>query len=97
MSDENKNTNYIVTLNWKAPSESKMADFVDTLDIETKKEFAKTCASKENGKCKINKSMARKWLTEKFDGTDKIKWENRPEKKVKKVSGAERICRWLDL
>ena len=39
-----------VTLDWKAPSERKMADFVGGLDNTMKKEFATSCVEKKDGK-----------------------------------------------
>ena len=39
-----------VTLNWKAPSEKKMAEYVGTLGDDKKKEFAKACVEKKDGK-----------------------------------------------
>lgn len=86
-----------VTLDWKAPSERKMADFVGTLSNEMKREFAKACVEKKEGKNVINKSKAKKWLVSKFDNTDDIEWLKRPEKKVKRTSGADTIAEWLDL
>lgn len=86
-----------VTLDWKAPSERKMADFVGGLDNEKKKAFATACVTKKDGKVSINKSKAKKWLVDNFDNTDDIEWNNRPEKKVKKLSGADTIAEWLEL
>ena len=86
-----------VTLDWKAPSEKKMADFVQDLSVEMKKDFANACVEKKDGKVVINKSKAKKWLVAKFDNTDEIEWLKRPEKKVMKKSGADRIAEWLDL
>lgn len=86
-----------VTLDWKSPSERKMADFVGLLSDEDKKSFATACATKVDNKVKINKSKAKKWLTDKFDNTDDIEWTNRPEKKAKKQSGADAIAEWLNL
>ena len=86
----------IVKLNWKSPSEKKMADFIETKSEELQKEFCDACASlDENKKIVINKSNARKWLVKKFDGTDEIEWEDRPTEKEKKLSGAERIGKFL--
>ena len=87
-----------VVLDWKAPSERKMADFVGTLSDEKKKSFAEACVGrKEDGKVEINKAKAKKWLTKEFDGTDEIQWEKRPEKKQKKMSGADTIASWLEI
>ena len=85
-----------VILDWKAPSESKMADFSETLSEELQLEFCNACAKLDDkGKVVINKSKAKKWLVEKFDGTGEIEWKNRPVQKAKKLSGAERIGRFL--
>ena len=86
-----------ISLDWKAPSESKMADFVEGLDNTMKKEFATTCVEKKDGKAVVNRSKAKKWLVSKFDNTDAIEWKNRPEKKEKKMSGADTIAEWLNL
>lgn len=86
-----------VTLDWKTPSEKKMADFVTKLSDDKKKAFAKACVEMKEGKPTINKSKAKAWLTEEFDGTDEIEWKNRPEKKEKPKSGADRIAEWLNL
>lgn len=83
-------------LDWKTPSETKMADLVETLSEKEQMEFCEVCASlNEKDKVVINKSKAKKWLTDKFDGTDMIEWKNRPTPKEKKLSGAERIGKWL--
>ena len=87
-----------VVLDWKAPSEKKMADFVGELTDEKKKSFAEACVSrKEDGKVVINKAKAKKWLTENFDNTDEIEWNGRPTKREKTKSGADRIAEWLNL
>ena len=86
-----------VTLDWKAPSESKMADFVGELSNEMKKDFAKACVEVKEGKTVINKSNAKKWLVKHFDNTGDIEWLKRPEKKASKKSGAVTIAEWLDL
>ena len=86
-----------ITLDWKTPSERKMADFVKELSDDMKKAFAKACVEIKDNKATINKAKAKKWLTEKFDGTDEIEWKGRPEKKEKKVSAADTIAQWLDL
>lgn len=86
-----------VKLDWKAPSEKKMADFVEELDNAMKKDFATSCVEVNDGKVKINRSKAKKWLVEKFDKTGEIEWKNRPEKKAKTMSGATRIAEWLNL
>ena len=86
-----------VTLDWKSPSERKMADFVGTLNNADKKAFAEACVEKKDGKITINKSKAKKWLVEKFDETKEIEWLNRPIPKEKRQSGASVIAEWLDL
>lgn len=86
-----------VTLDWKAPSERKMADFVGGYDDTIKKEFATACVEVKDGKPTIIRSKAKKWLIDKFDNTGEIEWKNRPEKKQKKVSGATTIAGWLNL
>ena len=85
-----------VTLDWKAPSEKKMAEYVGTLGDEKKKEFAKACAEKKDGKNKINKSKAKKWLIDNCDASGDIEWKGRP-KSVRPVSGADEIASWLNL
>lgn len=86
-----------VTLNWKAPSERKMADFVKQFDDEKKKAFALACIEVKDGKGKVNKAKAKKWLVKEFDNTDYIVWEGRPEKKEKRMSSVDEISMWLDL
>ena len=86
-----------VTLDWKAPSERKIADFLGGLNDEMKKEFAEACITIKDEKPIFNKSKAKKWLVDKFDNTDEIEWKNRPEKKVKKLSGVDTIAGWLNL
>lgn len=87
-----------VTLDWKAPSERKMADFVGELSNEMKKDFAKACVeTNKEGKTVINKSNAKKWLVKHFDNTDDIEWLKRPVKKESRKSGAVTIAEWLDL
>ena len=82
-------------LNWKAPSEKVMADLMETWEEEMQIEFANACGSIVDDKVVINKTKAREWLTSHFDGTDEIEWINRPVKKEKKLSGADRIGKWL--
>ena len=86
-----------LVLDWKVPSERKMADFVGKLEDEMKKEFAETCVVMKDGKATINKSKARNWLVEKFDETEDIQWNGRPKKREKSLSGAETIAQWLNL
>ena len=86
-----------VILDWKAPSDRKMADFVGQFDDATKKEFAQACMIRKNGKPFVVKSKAKKWLVEKFDSTEQIEWKNRPQKAKTKTSGAEDIEGWLKL
>ena len=85
-----------VTLDWKAPSEKKMAEYVGALGDDKKKEFAKACVEKKDGKNVINRSKAKAWLVEKCDSTGDIEWKNRP-KSVRPISGADEIASWLDL
>ena len=84
-----------VTLDWKAPSEKKMAEYVKTLGEDKMKSFAKTCVEKNDDKTSINKSKAKKWLIENCDEKD-IEWKNKP-KNVRPMSGAEEIASWLKL
>lgn len=84
-----------VTLDWKAPSEKKMAEYVKTLGEDKMKSFAKSCVDKKDGKVAINKSKAKKWLIENCDEKD-IEWKNKP-KNVRPMSGAEEIASWLNL
>ena len=86
-----------VTLDWKAPSERKMADFVGKLDNAKKKSFALACVEVKDEKKQINRAKAKKWLTEQFDGTNDIEWKGRPVKNEKTASGADTIASWLDL
>lgn len=85
-----------VTLDWKAPSEKKMAQYVGTLGDEKKKSFAKACVEKKEGKSVINKSKAKKWLVTNCDSTGDIEWKNRPNE-VRPISSAEEIASWLNL
>ena len=85
-----------VTLNWKTPSEKKMAEYVGTLEDDKKKDFAKVCVEKKDGKNVINKSKAKKWLVDKCDSTGDIEWTNRP-KSVRPISAADEIASWLNL
>lgn len=85
-----------VILDWKSPSDKKMADFVKTLTDEEKKSFAKACSEKKNGKNTINTTKAKKWLAEKFDGTDDIEWTNRPTG-ARRISAANEVASWLEL
>lgn len=84
-----------VTLDWKAPSEKKMAEYVKTLGEDKMKSFANTCVEKNDDKISINKSKAKKWLIENCDEKD-IEWKNKP-KNVRPMSGAEEIASWLNL
>lgn len=84
-----------VTLDWKAPSEKKMAEYVKTLGEDKMKNFAKTCVGKKDDKVIINKSKAKKWLVDNCDEKD-IEWKNKP-KNVRPMSGAEEIASWLNL
>ncbi len=85
-----------VTLDWKAPSEKKMAEYVKTLGEDKMKSFAKTCVEKsDDDKVSISKSKAKKWLVENCNEKD-IEWKNKP-KNVRPISGAEEIASWLNL
>lgn len=85
-----------VTLDWKAPSDNKMREYVKTLGEEKMKSFAKACIIKtEEGKPKVVKSKAKNWLIDNCDEKD-IEWKNKPEKAVA-MSGADEIASWLDL
>lgn len=84
-----------VTLDWKAPSEKKMAEYVKTLGEDKMKSFAKACVETNDDKTSINKSKAKKWLIENCDEKD-IEWKNKP-KNVRPMSGAEEIASWLNL
>lgn len=86
-----------VTLEWKAPSDKQMQEFVGQFDNQMKKDFAKTCVVMKDGKATINKSKAKQWLTSKFDGTDEIEWKGRPINREKKLSAADTIASWLEL
>ncbi len=85
-----------VTLDWKALSEKKMAEYVKSLGNEKMKDFAKACVEVKNGKKVINKSKARKWLVTNCDNTGDIEWKNRP-KNTRAMSSADLIASWLDL
>ena len=87
----------IITLNWKAPSERKIVDFVSKFDDETKRSFAVECLEKKKGVMTINKLKAKKWLVERFDATGEIRWENRPQVKPKKPSAISTAESWLNL
>ena len=84
-----------VILDWKAPSEKKMAEYVKTLGEDKMKSFAKSGVDKKDGKVAINKSKAKKWLVDNCDEKD-IEWKNKP-KNVRPMSGAEEIASWLNL
>ena len=84
-----------ITLDWKAPSEKVMKEFVSTLDNKVKKEFAEVCVERnEQGKVVINKSSAKKWLLKNYN--DNITWKNAP-KNARPMSSAEEIASWLEL
>lgn len=85
-----------VTLDWKAPSEKKMKDYVISLGEEKMKSFAKACVETKDNKNVINKSKAKKWLIDNCDNTGDIEWKNRP-KTVRTLSAADEIASWLDL
>ena len=85
-----------VVLDWKAPSEKKMAEYVKDLGNESMKSFAKACVEKKDNKNVINKSKAKKWLVDNCDSKGDIEWKNRPQK-VRPISGADEIASWLDI
>lgn len=84
-----------VILDWKAPSEKKMAEYVKTLGEDKMKSFAKACVEKEDDKVSINKSKAKNWLLENCNEKD-VEWKNKP-KNVRPMSGAQEIASWLNL
>ena len=84
-------------LNWKAPSDKQMKELVKELDDNKKKSFAEACIEVKDGKNKINRANAKKWLVAEFDGTDHIEWIGRPEPKEKKLSSVDEIAGWLNL
>lgn len=85
-----------VKLDWKAPSEKVMKEYVAKLGDDMKKSFAKACVEKtEEGKVKINKSNAKKWLVSNCDKNEDIEWKNRP-KNARPLSSAEEIASWLE-
>lgn len=83
-----------VVLDWKAPSEKKIADFMEQFDVDKMIAFANACVDEND---KFNRSKAKAWLVKEFDKTDYIEWKNRPETKEKKLSGAKRIAAWKNL
>lgn len=83
----------LVTLDWKAPSEKKMAGYVVTLGDEKKKDFAKACVEQKEGKNVINKAKAKKWLVANCN-SEEIEWKNKP-KKTRPLSAADEIASWL--
>lgn len=85
-----------VVLDWKSLSNKAVTDFIMTMDDDIKKEFAKACSEKKDGKNVINKSKAKAWLTSKFDSTGEIEWKNRP-KQGRAMSSADIVASWLDL
>ena len=86
-----------VVLDWKAPSERKIKEFVGELPDKDKKDFVVTCLEKKNNKNVLNKPKARKWLTSKFDNTDDIEWKGRPEKREKRMSAVDEMAEWFNL
>lgn len=84
-----------IKLDWKAPSEKVMKEYVGKLDNEKKKSFAKACMEVKDGKNVVNKSKARNWLVENCPKED-IEWKNKP-KTVRGLSSADEIASWLDL
>lgn len=84
-----------ITLDWKAPSEKKMKEYVKTLDDTMKKSFAEACVEKKDDKIIINKSSAKKWLVKNANEAD-IEWKNKP-KTSRPISSASEIASWLNL
>lgn len=83
-----------IKLDWKAPSEAKMIEFVSQLDADKRDAFAKACIVElEDGTRKFVRSKAKKWLVDNYD--DSIEWSNRPEKKEKKLSNVDLVASWL--
>ena len=85
-----------VILDWKAPSDKKMKEYVGSLDNNKKKSFAKACVEKKNGKNTINKANAKKWLVDNCESTGDIEWKNKP-KSVRQKSAADEIASWINL
>ena len=84
-----------VLLDWKAPSEKVMKEYVKTLDDKCKKEFAEVCVEfTEEGKINIKKTEAKKWLYKNCN--EDIEWKNAP-KNARPMSSAEEIASWLKL
>lgn len=97
-----ENEKKLFELDWKVPSDNKMADFMEKQSEEMQIEFANECCTlDEKGEPKINKKNARDWLVNHFDGKNDeegnpmITWKNRPAKKDRPLSGAKRIAQWL--
>lgn len=86
-----------VKLDWKAPSERKMLELVGELSAEEKKEFVNECSEVKEDKRVINKSKAKKWVKDKFDGKDRIEWKNLPKGTKKKPSISDTLESWLNL
>ena len=84
-----------IILDWKAPSEKKMADYVKKLAKEKRKSFAEACVEAKDGKNIINKSKAKKWLVDNCDSKGDIEWKNRP-KNARAMSSADLIASWLE-
>ena len=86
-----------IVLDWKAPSERKMMDLVEELTNAEKLEFAKDCTVAKDGKRVINKSVAKKWVKDKFDGKDRFEWKNLPKGTKKKPNISDTLEMWLNL
>ena len=86
-----------VVLDWKAPSERRMMNLVEDLTDAEKLEFAKDCTVEKDDKRVINKSVAKKWIKDKFDGKDVIEWKNLPKENKKKPSISDTLEMWLNL
>lgn len=84
-----------VVLDWKAPSEKKMKEYVETLGRDMMKDFAKACVEQKDGKNLINKSKAKKWLVDNCDSKGEIDWKKRPQN-ARPMSSADEIASWLN-
>ena len=94
---DNKKEIQVVELDWKAPSERKVHDFINQFDDEVKKEFVKNCLEVKEDKLIMKRVDTRNWLSEKFDEKEYILWRNRTVAKAKRLSAIEEMSKWLDL
>ena len=87
-----------VTLDWKAPSEKKIHDFIEQFGEDKMYDFAMECILEDdNGNEKMNRAKAKDWLVKEFDKTDYIEWKNRPKKKDKEPSAVKKMAAWKNL